>query len=254
MLDITLTYKFWFFKIKGSGKHPEKFSELNQKQLNAVFDFFDKKLSENKLISTILKINRFLVKRLDAYHRLRLSEFLSNSLDIDKPCSSFIINQLKLKGKVFLSPGDALKGVSFGRFVFIETYFLLFEKDKDDEAFNKFLAALYVEQDKVFTEKTVDNFRYFKKLSPSTKSAIYYNYKLLRNWLRTKYTWIYQSWDDKEEAKKYDVKDVNVKVWLSFRDNIIGDDIINEDKYDQLPAGNVLSYINRKIKLNNMKN
>jgi hypothetical protein len=200
-------------------------------------------------------LKKHTINKLDAYQQFQLIE-LFDTFRSNLPYNEFIIPQIHCKGTVLLAPKPKLKGVSFGQFIFLDTYFSNYQESADITDLNKFIAAAYLPMDVKFTEQIIDeNHKSIGDSDYLTKEAIVINYHLIRDWLCTVYPLVFhrksedqnKTADNKEKELK-PKKQTDQNSWIRVFESLVGDDIINEDNYANLPLHNVLRHLSSQIK------
>jgi hypothetical protein len=237
MTGITLEYKpfgfLWRRKIEA--KMPESWSEMTAKQIIAIPVFNRGALDDFKLLHIFLGIRRSIAKRIDSYQRfciIRNLKFIARP----EPIGYFIIK--KIIG--FKAPGKYLKGITFGAFIFGDTYYQNYIEGKAEDL-DRFIACFYYNRFG-FKDKDIDrNARIIRLDDISKRQAIAVNYGLIREWLAQSYPYVFQK---AEEGQKTD----NTKGWVTVFDAVVGDDIVNQEKYAEKPLSHMLRYLNRKTK------
>lgn len=134
----------------------------------------------------------------DVAGRLELSTWLYT-----EQCSNkFVVNKLKVDRLKLYGPGDGFRNMSGGEFLFAETYYFTYLKDKDPEHLNKFIASIFREKKNLISrlaassglatstfkdirrefDETLISARakLIEKLPQETKQAIVYNYGAVR--------------------------------------------------------------------------
>jgi hypothetical protein len=171
-----------------------------------------------------------------------------------KPYNAFIIPEIKTSGKIFCAPKSKMAGVTFAHFIFVESYFTDYQNNKKLTDLYKFIAALYLEQNRTFDEnKITENASLLSGTKPEILEAIVINYVLFREWLAQSYPMIFQQEeevDENHEKPKRTHKNPGNSGWIKIFENIVGDDLINHDRYAMLPLHNVLRWMTNKIKEN----
>ena len=232
-----------------TGLHPESWNEITAAQLIAVARWYQLKMPVHKFLSVMTGIRPGIMRKLDDFQRynlLQLIEFVSDN----KPFHEFILKSVELDGKTFFSPLPQLRKVTFGQFIFIDSYFNRFSDHNRPEDLNKFLASLYTPIKGKFKQNYIDNYYPgFEKLEVVSKEAILINYMLVKQWLSVKYPLLFVTESEDNEtpsAKKKTNQDP--MGWVKILESLIGDDISNHKKYTRLPLHNVLRFLTRKIK------
>lgn len=240
----------WERTVKSS--HPESWKELTPPQLIAVACTYKGRISENRFLHIMTGIKARILKKLSPYQKYKLFELIGFISDL-KPYSSFIIDHLGINGKSYFAPKPRLKGMTFGQFIFADSFFKNYQDTSNPEEMNSFLAALYLPSGEKFTEELIEqNAPVMNKVDAVTREAIFINYLLIFQWIVELYPLLFPRI---EHEKKKSLKDgsENIpqrdpKAWIKVFDNLVGDDIVNQDKYALLPVHNVFRYLTEKRK------
>ncbi len=213
-------------------KLPARWSELSERQICAIPEIFT--LSDRKLLHIFLGIRKGIAGRIDSYQAFciaRLLKYLNNPEPLDR----FMLK--KIAG--FKAPGRGLKGVTFGAFIFGDTFFQDYAKGKSTDL-DRFIACFYSGK-KGFDDKLIDKHAAaIAKESLQKRIAIAINYGLIREWLALAYPFVFQ----KVEEGKADIS----KGWVGVFDALVKDDLANQDKYAQLPVSTVLRNLDMRMK------
>jgi hypothetical protein len=236
MIPVTLEYKPLGFLGRKTieARIPARWSEMNASQIVAIPHLQKGTLDESKLIEIFLGIKTEISRRLDSYQRfciLRNLRFVSEQ----EPLGNFIIKTIA----GFRAPDNNLRGVIFGAFIFGDTYYQNYISGKKEDL-NRFIACYYL--DGRFDEKKVEeNARIISSEPLEIREAIAINYVLIREWLARLYPNVFQKADPTKKREKF-------KGWVEVFDMVVGDDVVNEDKYAEKPLSSILRYLNRKMK------
>ena len=255
--------KHWFslFFSKIEGEIPDKWSELNAIQLCAVASVQKGRIDEVEFISNMLGINTAIVKRTSLFERYLLMEYFE-FLKKPKACDEFKIKYLsfsvtpiwKLRTRI-LAPPPKLKGVTFGQFVFADTYFSIYQKDGNESDLNSFIASLYLPANAVFSEAAIQkNARIVATTDIAIREAIALNWVLINEWLVLAYPLIFrrkQELESEVPAENDDDKPViDTNVWIKIFENFVGDDLLHDDQWAAKPVNTIFRYMTRKCKEN----
>lgn len=250
MQQLTISYRlFGFIPLRFRRTIPERWEDLTHKQLSAIGSMYLEHVGNNaRMAALIYTLPLFVAKKLSDFHLYKLLARLSFLSDF-KPHSSFFIK--KLKG--YSSPRPRLENMSFGQFIFADTYFINYANTKDPILLAKMIAALYAPPGKPFCEGDIkERAKQMQTLPMATQQAVFINYRLIKEWLTQAYPLVFvKPYEPDEDTKKVEKKSTqNTGDWLKVFDNIVGDDIVNTDKYAIMPAHTVFRFITRKIKEN----
>jgi hypothetical protein len=86
------------------------------------------------------------------YKLMEIFAFIGNQ----KPYHKFIIRNPSISHyPVLYAPSPMLKGVTFGQFIFADTYFANYQQSGDETDLNKFIASLYLGKNEKFDERLI---------------------------------------------------------------------------------------------------
>lgn len=255
MEKITLEYQpFSFLKYtrKFEGQFPSTFEELNQSQLLAITGLINQTISETTFLKIMTGLPEFVINKLEDYSRYQLMLLFGPFTDII-PYHAFIIPKVKTSSGHIVSPKPKLAGMTFAQFIFIESYFSSYQSDKNEADLHKFIASLYMPANRSFNENDVKTWALsVTKIKPQILDAIVINYVLIKEWLALAYPLVFQREEENEEVskpKKHN-QPSNNSAWLKIYESVVGDDLVNHDRYAFIPLHNVLRWMTTKIKEN----
>lgn len=241
---------------------PQNWCEVTQNQLIAIARLYKSGISDFAFLKTMSGLKGKIINRLSDFERFKLTEIFDFVGD-QKPYHEFIIHQIVLpsqrlrNGEILFAPEGKLKGVTFGQFIFADSYFANYQQSSDQNDLNKFIASLYLKKDELFDEKHIQN-RHAKigKIDKNTREAIALNYQLIHEWLALAYPLIFQKRqesidDDKTRNQQPATNDPNS--WIKVFQNFVGDDIIHDEVWAAKPVNTIFSYMTRKYKENARK-
>lgn len=239
MKTIQLEYRFLWFNRKVESTIPSRWDEVTPRQLIAIAKNYLSESSDDLMLSVLCTIWKRIIRKLDSYQRFTLAGELSFLTDY-KPYSHFIIR----KAGPLHAPKPRLEGMSFGQFVFVDSYYSIWLQSQKDDDLNKFIAALYLPEGEAFRSESMPALEPASgKIPLKVKLAISINYRLIREFLAHAYPLIFQKPKPGIIAKPGDG-------WVKVFESVIGDDIVNQDRYAELPLHTVLRWITRKVKEN----
>lgn len=235
-------------------EHPSKWDELTAKQLIAVACLFHGTINEHRLIQIMLNIPKRVIKKLDDYQVYKLIELMEFLKNKRPPYQEFILKELKVGRLKLIAPDKQLKGVTFGEFIFADTYYMNYAVSSNEEDLNKFIACFYRSTAKgvkvPFKENELEQrASLISKLPLHEREAVAMNYGMIREWLERSYIYVFPKVDE-ENKKPGTKKKTSNGSWVDVFDNLVGDDIVNEQGYAELPASTVLRKMNKAIKEN----
>ena len=261
MKQISLLYKQFGIKRTISATLPEAWDELTPSQLIAVSRNNAGDIPETEMLAYFLGIKKNVAVLLDDYQRYCIAIELDFMKDF-KPFYSFVIRNIK----GLTSPRPRLEGMSFAQFIFADTYNEIAITADDNTQLNKFIACLYLPEGKAFDEQLIQCRADYVELFflPEEKTAINLNYRLVKEWLCNQYPLIFQKpTEDNSEADPVAERSRGHRGtaagrsrgsdWVKLYESLVGDDIVNQDKYAALPLHTVFRYLTQKIKENGRK-
>lgn len=242
MQEIKIPYRrFWFWRHK-TRQLPQKWEELSTEQLIAVAENYLGICDDNQFLAAMCNVRKRIIRKLPSYFKYKIGkelEFLSDYT----PYNNFIIKRIAS----LYAPKYKMEGVSFGQFMFADTFYSNWCSSGSDDDLNKFIACLYLPKDFEFDSKYLDKLsKRAARISTREKYAITLNYRLIKEWLPDVYPLIFDKADKGEKKKKRPSAQGNG--WIKIFESIVGDDIVNQDKYARLPMHQVLKFVTNKIK------
>jgi len=247
MIDIAIEYPYLFFKRKVKSKVPSSWAELTEQQFIAISRTINGTEPGFRFLSELTGISQNLLKKLSPFELFKLSEGIDFVGQAGNSHSAFIIH--KISGTDFVSPKPKLAGLTFGQFIFTESYYNDWLTTKDEMTLNNFVASLYLPFNEKFTNETIPN--RIGKIADTAldiRKAIAFNYSLVLIWLQKAYPLIFQTSTCDPDITRVDGIRPNQSGWLKLFESLVGDDLINQDRYAELPLHTVLRHLTTKYK------
>jgi len=244
MTTIELKLPFLWFHRYLRRMVPQSWTEITGKQLITISEVVPgQKSDEVSFLSSLTGLNKKIINRLSPfiqYWIYKNLEFLTDS----EPCSHYFII-MELPGTRFIAPAQKLSKMSFGQFIFCESYYSDWMKSQEPERLYRFVASLYLEKGERFNPDTLElKVNTLKRVNIKILKAIAFNYSMVLRWLQKRYPMVFQ------EGKKQDDSDLNkmmeTSVWVKLFESLVGEDLIHRDAYADLPLHAVLKYLTRK--------
>jgi hypothetical protein len=221
---------------KISTTHPDSWEELTPTQFISAACVFKETISDDKLIASMLGLRQRIIRKLSPYQKFSLIELLK-FLETYKPYYEFIIPEIA----GFRRPQPRLKDETFGCFIFAETYFERYASTSEPEYLSKFIACFYRESP--FKESDIASRAKIIADQPLIlQEAIFINYILIREWYTEEYPLVFKPAEDQSRKER--------STWLDVYDAVVGDDIVQQAQYANLPISTVLRYLNKRIQSN----
>lgn len=254
MVSITIEYRrFTFLKFmkKVNGLFPSAVSELNPAQLIAIARLLNQSITDTDFLNIMTGIKKFRIKKLDDYYRYQLMLLFEPFTEVT-PYNIFIIPHIDASRTRYYSPNLKLARMTFARFIYAESYFVSYQTEKNPADLYKFVASLYLPSGQKFDEALIPFAALaFSKVKPEILEAVVINYVLIKEWLSGVYPMVFQKEEESDEnyelAKKSLKKPNNDSGWLKIFESVVGDDLVNHERYSELPLHNVLRWMSKKI-------
>jgi hypothetical protein len=253
MKEVRIEYPvLFFFRKTKIIQVPQEWIDLTGRQFAVCSKMFMEPVTDIAFISEFFGIKQSLAKRLDKflqYKLIELAEFVANPKAI---VNFFYLADIP--GTGLKAPDKKLKGITFEHFSLFDTLFFDYMNDRKEESLVKFIAALYLKDGEIVTKIDFTSRTNFiaQKVDQSTQYAIFLNYTFIRKWLSKPYPLLFGFEDDPEEKKSKAIqKKPNRPDWISILDGLVGEDIVNYEKYKQIPCIVAFRTINKRIQTYN---
>jgi hypothetical protein len=250
MKSIEIQYKTLGITRKISAFLPERWDELTSAQLVLIARNYVTTVDETEILCGMLGIKKSIAAMLDNSQRFCIAMEL-DFMDDFKPHYAFVIRKLNKLN----APRPRLEGMSFGQFMFVDTYYEVAITSEDPEHLNKFIACLYLPEGKPFKEQLIEDRAAYVNLffKPEEKTAISLNYRLVKEWICERYPLLFRKSSAAELVEAESVtqrSNSKGSNWVKVYESLVGDDIVNQDKYSALPVHTVFRYLTTKLKEN----
>jgi hypothetical protein len=244
MKSVQLQYKTLGITRKISALLPERWDELTADQLVLIARNYITTADEIEILCGMLGIKKSIAAMLDNFQRFHIAMEL-DFMDDFKPHYTFIIRKLNRLN----APLPRLEGMSFGQFMFVDTYYEVSVLSEDSGQLDKFIACLYLPEGEQFSEKQIENRADYVKMffKPEEKTAISLNYRLVKEWICERYPLLFRKPVAEAVAEQSRSQGSN---WVKVYESLVGDDIVNQEKYAALPVHTVFRYLTQKLKEN----
>ena len=254
MTNLEIEVPFFFFTRRAKGTLPGSWNELSERQFIAVSTHIHGREIDFQFLSVLTSFSKRLIKALSPYQLAKFSEQLDFIGNASKSHNAFF--SARLKGTKLCSPKPKLAGMTFGQFIFADAYYNAWLAHKADETLTKFIASLYLFDEESFNEAAISGKKLLvEKLPKDLCLSIAFNYSLVVSWLQNAYPLIFQSPVHLPDlaVRTDDIRpDIRTKDsgWLKIFESLVGEDLINRNKYAKLPVNVVLNYLTAKYKEN----
>lgn len=251
MQQLEIKYRpvsFLNFTLSKTGSFPEDMGDLSPVQFIEISKLKSAAIDETLFLSVMTGFNPRFIKKLSEFHRFKLMQlfgFFNNSA----MHHDFIIKKINFHKAEYFAPKPKLKGVTFEQFIFADSYFSDYSNNKTPADLHKFVASLYLPQFTGFSESQIEtNATLIKKVDAATLEAICLNYSFVKGWLAKSYPLVFQSGTDDNQPTGSAPPGNNS--WIKTFEAVVGDDIVNSDKYASIPIHNILRFLSDRIKQN----
>jgi hypothetical protein len=190
--------------------------------------------SEDHILGLFLGLKRSLIRRMDEYQKFSIVRQLK-ALNSSTFCDRFILPELgRLK-----APQARLKGVTFGAFVFGDTYFESFCNGRMEDL-ERFIACYYLDGE--FNDDGIEErAKLIRRMPYETRMAVFQNYALIREWLARSYPYVFRKGDGKKKKQ-------NNGGWVAVFDVLCGDSPEKYKEIEKMPLSQALRFLNRRTK------
>jgi len=135
--------------------------------------------------------------------------------------------------------------MSFGKFIFCESYYSDWMKSQEPEKLYRFVASLYLDKGERFNPDNIGlKVNTLKKVNIKILKAIAFNYSMVLRWLQKRYPMVFQEGKKQDDPEHH--KMMETSVWVKLFESLVGEDLIHRDAYADLPVHAVLKYLTRK--------
>jgi len=248
MINIAIEYPILFFRRTAKSKVPSSWAELTPQQFIAISRTVNGIEPDFRFLSVLTGFDQNLLKKLSPFDLFKLSEAIDFIGRAGNSYSEFLIS--KIPGTDFVAPKPKLARLTFGQFIYTESYYNDWLSGKDEITLNKFIASIYLNPNEKFKSELIGNNAVkIKSVSMDIRQAIAFNYGLIMIWLQKCYPLIFQeNAEARRDSSSSTVKQTNQSQWLKTFELLVGDDLIHQDRYAELSVHAVLRYLTNKYK------
>jgi hypothetical protein len=257
MLTIEIKYRpvSWLpITLKVASDVPQNWGDVSHKQLIAIACLYKSAISDIVFLKSMSGLKKRILHKLSDFEQYKLTEIFEFVGD-QKPYHEFIIRKLSVSHHPMLyAPSPKLKGITFGQFIFADTYFANYQQSNDETDLNKFIASLYLGKNEKFEERLIqERFLCIGKLDVNIRQAIALNYQLIHEWLALAYPLIFQKREEllNETASHPELvsgSHHDPNQWIKVFQNFVGDDILHDEVWAAKPYNTKYAYMTRKNK------
>lgn len=256
MITIAIHYRSLFlFKRRINSVVPTGWNELSEKQFMAISRIVNGADPDLRFMSVLTGIPEKLLKKLSPFTMLQLTENIDFITKAGNMHTAFIIKEIKYGNAKLIAPKPKLDSLTFGQFIFADAYYTRWMKARSEPAdqpantdtlLNNLIATLYLIEGHLFTSDTIET----RSLEISgtdidMRKAIGLNFGLVMVWLQKSYPLIFREPEPSDQPAVQ-----GNSAWLNLFESMVADDLINRDRYAELPIHTVLRHLTRKYKEN----
>jgi len=225
---------------------PEDLKELNQKQYIAIIRYMTGQITEKRLIATVLNIPYLIAYLLyNSYSQYKLIEAIEQVVNIKMSCDRFLINKIEKTNLVCHS--DQLKGISFMRFMYIDTHYTMYIQPMNSDSLYKFIAALFIGRKEKFEDIEMKKRVIYvqKHVDSIFTEAVLINYLMIKKWLSIVYPYMFPDSETNDSGVTSTKQQQN---WINIFDALVGENIPDTPFYKNMPCMDAFRIINNRIK------
>lgn len=225
---------------------PEELKDLNQKQYIAIIRYMTGQITEKKLIATVLNIPYLLTCLLfNSYSQYKLIEALEQVVNLKMSCDRFLINKIEKTNLVCHS--EQLKGISFMRFMYIDTQYTMYMQRLNSEYLYKFIAGLFIGRKEKFEDVEMSKRVIYVQnhVDSIFTEAVLVNYLMIKKWLSIVYPYMFPDSETEESGVTSKKQQQN---WINIFDALVGENIPDTPYYKNMPCMDAFRIINNRIK------
>ena len=262
MKTIDILYKRFGITHNQTTTIPTRWDELSAAQLVLIARNYMDNVDETEMLAGLLGIKQSVARMVDPYQRFCLARELG-FMDDFRPHYAFVLKTVKKLS----APRPRLEGMTFGQFMFVDTYYEKYLQYSELRDLDKFIACLYLPEGKQFEQEFIDYRADYVQLFllHEEKTAISLNYRLVKEWICERYPLLFRKPKESQEqnatvadpkeqqeqaAPVADPKAQQGSNWVRVFESLVADDIVNQDKYANLPVHFVFRYLTQKLKEN----
>lgn len=246
MSEVRFELRLWGIPLRITRELPASIGELTPRQFVALTRYIGGGIRESRLISILYGIPfpaAWLVAR-RAYWSYKLIEAIGPLSDLSRPVDRFLVT--RLPGTPFRCDCRRFKGISLMRFMFADTMYARYLRERDSRSLHAFIAAFFLKEGEDFQELDVE-----KRgdeiaragIDETIMEAVLLNYMLLKKWLSIAYPYMFASDGDRGDTPRSARQG-----WIDIFDAFVGERIPDTNYYKDMPCMDAFRIINRRMK------
>lgn len=223
---------------------PGSWEEITGKQFLLLTKMDRDKDQDIKFLASFTSIPVRIWAMMDEYFIWKITHLL-DWMSTPPRISQFYVKEIICGNRRLVSPQNKLKGMTFAQFIFADTAYSEFMINETDEPLNRLVASLYLPEDEAYSDRnSAKRISEITKLDWDTRHAIAMNYGMVRAWISESYPMVFVSDGNKKDAEPKS----SSQAWIKTFEMLVGDDIVNQDRYAELPVHNVMRFLTKKAK------
>jgi len=228
--------------------------KCSSKQLIALLYSKSEGATDARFVSMFYGLNYRLVSKLSKFDIYNLVEG-ATQISSSPFNGNFIIRSVQTHGRASIlhPPGDRMRGITFGQFIFIDAYF----NNPEPDSRLRFITHLYLPAGEKFNEDRCIERASQLDVTDDIIEAIMYNYSLFYEYFARAYPLLFHTSSGTDALQGVSNFKYDPRGWLKIYESIVGTDLINADRYADVPLNTMFRYLSdlRKQQLkNNNKN
>jgi hypothetical protein len=245
-MKLTLKYRplLWPFKRTLNIDVPTEWRDCTQGQLLAVLRAGDAGATDAGFISQYCNIPLLVARRIPKFSQIMIIEEITK-MQKSKFTGRFYVSCVICGKEKLYAPAYRMKGLTFGQFIFVDAWF----NDEDPASRAKFITHLYLPKNEKFDDEKCLARAEKLKISQHIIEGILLNYRMFYDYFAEAYPLLFHAADPEPDPKKKtsDYK-YDPRGWLKVYESVIGKDIINADKYADVPVNQMFRFLTEQLK------
>jgi hypothetical protein len=253
MKKVDIHYRRFGFSTTRSVSVPERWEDLQPYQFAACAALHTNPSTNAGFIAAFYKLPTKVAAELAKFEVYKLTE-LTAFVTQPNACTSFFYLQ-QIPGTSLVSPANRLGNISVEHFALFDSYFYDYTATPTPENLVRFVSALYLQKGEVITEIDFEKRCNYvaRNIDQTTLYAIFLNYIFVHRWLSASFKFLFETRKAEPETDELQPKQPkqpkNTRPdWVKILDNLVGDDILNYDKYKLMACTLFFKTVNNRIK------
>lgn len=217
---------------------PDKWDECRERHLRALLYSSSDGATDVRFISMYTGINERIVRKMNKFFQFQIIDKIE-AVAKSPFTGIFYIKEIDCVKEKLFAPGERMHGVTFGQFIFFDAYY----NDNEEESVNKFITHLYLPKDEKFDEEKCLARAKKLNIDEATKEAIMFNYGMFYGYFEKAFPLLFAPAEGGKGKGGYDPRG-----WIKVYESVVGNDIVNSDKYAEMPLTTMFRFLTENIK------